>query len=99
MRVPGGMKAIEAAIEKLSKRHEKHIKAYDPNEGKVSKICSLFSVALFSVIQDEGYLSIPKILGIKLNVSLKNQESTCCLLIVQCSCYTFLKNEENEVFN
>ena len=77
--MPGGMKAIEAAIEKLSKRHEKHIKAYDPNEGKVSKICSLFSVALFSVIQDEGYLSIPKILGIKLlessfetnNVALK----------------------------
>ena len=38
MRVPGGMKAIEAAIEKLSKRHEKHIKAYDPNEGRVSDI-------------------------------------------------------------
>ena len=36
MRVPGGMKVIEAAIEKLSKRHEKHIKAYDPNEGRVS---------------------------------------------------------------
>ena len=38
MRVPGGMKAIEAAIEKLSKRHMKHIKAYDPNEGKVKKV-------------------------------------------------------------
>ena len=35
MRKPGGMQEIEAAIEKLSKRHEKHIKAYDPNEGKV----------------------------------------------------------------
>jgi len=34
MRVPGGMRAIEAAIEKLAKRHEKHIKAYDPNEGR-----------------------------------------------------------------
>ena len=44
MRVPGGMKAIEAAIEKLSKRHEKHIKAYDPNEGRVSTICEVFSV-------------------------------------------------------
>ena len=44
MRVPGGMKAIEAAIEKLSKRHEKHIKAYDPNEGRVSTICEMFSV-------------------------------------------------------
>ena len=41
MRVPGGMKAIEAAIEKLSKRHEKHIKAYDPNQGKVSKVCAV----------------------------------------------------------
>ena len=41
MRVPGGMRVIEAAIEKLSKRHEKHIKAYDPNEGRVSyvRIC------------------------------------------------------------
>jgi len=34
MRVPGGMKAIEAAIERLSKQHVRHIKAYDPNEGK-----------------------------------------------------------------
>ena len=33
MRRPGGMKVIEAAIDKLSKRHVKHIKAYDPNEG------------------------------------------------------------------
>mgnify|MGYP001372854346 CR=1 FL=1 len=38
MRVPGGMRVIEAAIEKLSKRHEKHIKAYDPNEGRVSDV-------------------------------------------------------------
>lgn len=33
MRADGGMKAIEAAIEKLSKQHHKHIKAYDPKEG------------------------------------------------------------------
>ena len=35
MRKPGGMKAIEAAIDRLSKHHIRHIKAYDPNEGKV----------------------------------------------------------------
>ena len=35
MRKPGGMKAIEAAIDNLSKHHIRHIKAYDPNEGKV----------------------------------------------------------------
>merc|ERR1712227_1080586 len=34
MRKPGGMKAIEAAIDNLSKHHIRHIKAYDPNEGK-----------------------------------------------------------------
>lgn len=34
MRADGGMKAIEEAIHKLSKRHERHIKAYDPKEGK-----------------------------------------------------------------
>lgn len=33
MREDGGMKDIEAAIEKLSKRHDYHIKAYDPSEG------------------------------------------------------------------
>ena len=37
MRKPGGMKVIEAAIDKLSKRHVKHIQAYDPNEGRVSE--------------------------------------------------------------
>ena len=35
MRVPGGMKAIEKAIDNLSKHHIRHIKAYDPREGKV----------------------------------------------------------------
>jgi len=34
MRKPGGIKAIEAAIEKLSRHHVRHIKAYDPREGK-----------------------------------------------------------------
>lgn len=34
MRAEGGIKAIEAAIEKLSKKHSKHIKAYDPRGGK-----------------------------------------------------------------
>lgn len=33
-RAPGGIKAIEEAIERLSKNHERHIRAYDPNEGK-----------------------------------------------------------------
>jgi len=34
MREKGGIKVIEAAIEKLSKNHADHIKAYDPREGK-----------------------------------------------------------------
>ena len=35
MRQPsGGMEAIEAAIEKLSKCHEDHIKVYDPKGGQ-----------------------------------------------------------------
>merc|ERR1711934_384873 len=34
MRVKGGIKAIESAIDKLSRPHVRHIKAYDPNEGK-----------------------------------------------------------------
>lgn len=34
MRVDGGIKVIEEAIEKLSKHHIRHIKAYDPREGK-----------------------------------------------------------------
>ncbi len=35
MRVPGGMKAIEEAIDKMSKHHIRHIRAYDPRDGKV----------------------------------------------------------------
>lgn len=34
MREDGGITAIEKAIEKLSKQHAKHIKAYDPRGGK-----------------------------------------------------------------
>jgi len=34
MRVPGGIKAIEKAIDNLSRHHIRHIKAYDPREGK-----------------------------------------------------------------
>uniref|UniRef100_A0A2C9JSB5 Glutamine synthetase n=1 Tax=Biomphalaria glabrata TaxID=6526 RepID=A0A2C9JSB5_BIOGL len=34
MREPGGIRAIEEAIDKLSKHHVRHIKAYDPREGK-----------------------------------------------------------------
>ena len=33
MREPNGLVAIESAIDKLSKHHVRHIKAYDPNEG------------------------------------------------------------------
>jgi glutamine synthetase len=33
MRKPGGLAVMEKAIEKLSAQHEKHIKAYDPNQG------------------------------------------------------------------
>jgi len=34
MRQEGGLAVIEAAIEKLSKNHAKHIRAYDPHQGK-----------------------------------------------------------------
>lgn len=34
MRAENGIVEIEKAIEKLSKRHPRHIQAYDPNEGK-----------------------------------------------------------------
>lgn len=34
MREPGGLKHIEAAIEKLARNHAKHIMAYDPRGGK-----------------------------------------------------------------
>jgi len=34
MREAGGLKIIEEAIEKLSKQHARHIRAYDPRDGK-----------------------------------------------------------------
>jgi glutamine synthetase len=34
MRNEGGIKVIEKAIDRLSKQHERHIRAYDPHEGK-----------------------------------------------------------------
>ena len=34
MRQTGGLTEIEKAIDKLSRHHIRHIKAYDPNEGK-----------------------------------------------------------------
>merc|ERR1712113_79347 len=34
MRQPNGLTEIEKAIDKLSRHHIRHIKAYDPNEGK-----------------------------------------------------------------
>ena len=40
MRKEGGMKAIEAAIERMAKHQVRHIKAYDPKEGKVSHAIS-----------------------------------------------------------
>ena len=38
MREPGGMKYIEEAIDKMSKHHIRHIKAYDPRDGKVTRL-------------------------------------------------------------
>ena len=38
MREPGGLTAIEAAIDKLSRHHIRHIKAYDPNEGTTHRV-------------------------------------------------------------
>jgi glutamine synthetase len=34
MRKEGGLQDIEKAIERLSKEHDRHIRAYDPNQGK-----------------------------------------------------------------
>ena len=38
MREPNGLTDIEKAIDKLSRNHIRHIKAYDPNEGNVCSI-------------------------------------------------------------
>ena len=51
MREPNGLTDIEKAIDKLSRNHIRHIKAYDPNEGnyfffifkeKSNLICNFF---------------------------------------------------------
>ena len=57
MRVEGGMKAIEAAIERLSKQQEKHIKAYDPKEGQVGRmvVCLLMVTQPSDFGTDFGY--------------------------------------------
>ena len=46
MREAGGLTAIEAAIDKLSRHHIRHIKAYDPNEGtsKYGQMKQLFDL-------------------------------------------------------
>ena len=49
MRQPNGLTEIEKAIDKLSRHHIRHIKAYDPNEGN-------FSNCLYS--DGFGYLKI-----------------------------------------
>jgi glutamine synthetase len=36
MREEGGLTEIEKAIDKLSRHHIRHIKAYDPKEGKAN---------------------------------------------------------------
>lgn len=38
MRQDGGMKVIEAAIEKLGKKHHEHLRAYDPRGGEYNKL-------------------------------------------------------------
>ena len=54
MRVAGGIKAIEKAIDALSKHHVRHIKAYDPREGKVckQKIGSHFTRSIVRTMRD-----------------------------------------------
>ena len=53
MRAEGGIEEIKRAIERMSKRHEKHIKAYDPrggkdNERRLTGICETSSIHEFS---------------------------------------------------
>ncbi|XP_017006494.2 glutamine synthetase 1, mitochondrial-like [Drosophila takahashii] len=43
MREEGGIRTIQEAIEKLSRQHERHIKAYDPKEGEDNSIIDKFS--------------------------------------------------------
>ena len=45
------MQAIEAAIDKLSRHHVRHIKAYDPNEGeKILKIIAKTRYRLYYIL-------------------------------------------------
>ena len=39
MREEGGLSEIEKAIDKLSRHHIRHIKAYDPKEGDNWSLC------------------------------------------------------------
>ena len=50
MRKPGGMAEIEAAIQLLEKNHDKHIIAYDPNQGKDNerRLTGLHETAAFN---------------------------------------------------
>ena len=47
MREPNGLVAIESAIDKLSKHHIRHIKAYDPNEGNMLILSKTLSSSNF----------------------------------------------------
>lgn len=63
MRTENGIEEIKKAIEKLSKRHEKHIKAYDPREGKdnerrLTGKCETSSIHDFSSGVANRYVSI-----------------------------------------
>lgn len=63
MRAENGIEEIKKAIEKLSKRHEKHIKAYDPREGKdnarrLTGACETSSIHDFSSGVANRYVSI-----------------------------------------
>ena len=44
MREEGGLTEIEKAIDKLSRHHIRHIKAYDPKEGSVYILNSTFTI-------------------------------------------------------
>lgn len=48
MREAGGITHIEAAIEKLSKEHDRHITLYDPTgvSASIGKLCSSVGVLL-----------------------------------------------------
>ena len=47
------VQAIEAAIDKLSRHHVRHIKAYDPNEGE--KILKILAKTRWTVLYNKHY--------------------------------------------